>query len=215
MSTSLTLYAVEETLQALLDTVDMVEDPEQQEAIARDIVLAHMAAVEKRDRVGQFLVHLESQQEAIDKEIARLRALKATYGKAQERVEAYVLQVVMAPGPDAKGKYRRLDGKTYSFGVRKNPASVNITDEAAVPAEFKSVTVTMPALVFEDLVGSLGIEERAAVLEQIKRAGCTASKSAIKEHIKATGEQVPGAVLVEDQYRLIEAGNEAVALVRK
>lgn len=56
----LTLYALEETLTILADTEDMV--PEEQRAeFQEEFRLALTAAVEKRDRVGAFLAHLENQ----------------------------------------------------------------------------------------------------------------------------------------------------------
>src|ERR1700760_3432635 len=85
VSTAVTLYSLEENLVALLDTVDMVDDPQQQEAIFQEIVSAHLAAVDKRDRVGQFLAHCEGQQASITAEIQRLQKLKKAYETTQDR----------------------------------------------------------------------------------------------------------------------------------
>ena len=56
----LTLYAIEEQLIAMADTAELVPE-EHEQAFLEEFRAALTAAVEKRDRVGQFLAHLEQQ----------------------------------------------------------------------------------------------------------------------------------------------------------
>src|ERR1017187_5664462 len=65
------------------------------------------AAVDKRDRVGQFLAHLEQQIDFAKFEIDRLRQRKATCERALARLEDYVIGTIENLGTDGKGKYRR------------------------------------------------------------------------------------------------------------
>src|SRR5690349_9770845 len=75
---------------------------------------ALQTAIEKRDRVAQFLAHLESQITLAKAEIARLQERRQMYERAVERVEEYVIAAIEKLGPDAKGKYPKLEGKTIT-----------------------------------------------------------------------------------------------------
>ncbi len=198
---AVTLYALEENLVALLDTVDMVEDPAQQEAIARDIVAAHLAAVEKRDKVAQFIAHCEIQQAGIDAEIKRLQNLKQTYSKTQERVEGYVTRTILDLGKDEKGKYRKLEGKTAVFSVKSCPASVDIKDDAVVPSSLKTLALTVPAEAWQEFVDSADIDERSKFMASIKKCDIAVDKRAVKAALES-GDAIPGVALVTDKYSL-------------
>src|SRR5271157_4885207 len=123
----LTLYAIEEQLTAMTDTAEMVPE-DQEQAFLEEFRTMLTAAVDKRDRVGQFLSHLESQAAFAKAEIARLQERKAFFERAIEKMEGYVIRVIEMNGPDAKGKYPKLEGKTVTFSIKDCPPSVEITD---------------------------------------------------------------------------------------
>jgi len=77
--------------------------------------------VEKRDRAGQFMAHLEQQIDFARFEIDRLRQRKAIFERALARVEEYVIATIENLGTDSKGKYRKLEGKTTTFSLRGCP----------------------------------------------------------------------------------------------
>ena len=56
--TAAPLYVIEDYLAALIETAELVS-PDQELEFRREFQTALTAAVEKRDRVGQFLAHLE------------------------------------------------------------------------------------------------------------------------------------------------------------
>lgn len=200
-STALTLYDIEDNLQALVDTAEGGIEPEAEAEFFAAISSAITTAVEKRDRVGQFILHARHQVENVDAEIERLRALKKSYERAEERLGGYVVRTVMALGTDAKGKYKKLEGATCILGVKKDRDSVKITDEAAVPAEFKVMTLKVPAAALEELLGGVDIDERAKFLEAVKKTECEVMKTPIAAAI-SVGREVAGAALVSDKYSL-------------
>lgn len=180
---SLTLFNLEESLQALLDSEDLVE-PEQQAELAADLEAALATTISKRDRVGAFIAHCESQALLATSEIDRLKKRKALFEAVVERVELSVVRTIKLLGVDAKGKYKALEGNTVTFSVRRCPPSVSITDEAAVPAQFKTITVTLPALTWESLLDSLEIEARAKILDEVRKPESTVSKTLVKAAIE-------------------------------
>ncbi len=197
----LTLYALEEQLSVLADTAEVVPE-EQEQAFLADFKAAITATVEKRDRVGQFMAHLEQQAAFATAEIHRLQERKAFFERALEKIKQYVIFVIGSMGTDAKGKFPKLEGKTVTFSIRDCPASVEIKDEAEVPADYKLFTITLPALKWEALLDSLDLEQRAAVLDSIEKPKASVSKTAIKKAVES-GRLVPGADLVVGKKTLI------------
>jgi hypothetical protein len=60
MKSSLPLYQIEETLATFADTATVVP-PEQEKEFLQEFAAILTQAVEKRDRIGQFMAHLEAQ----------------------------------------------------------------------------------------------------------------------------------------------------------
>ena len=89
-----------------------------------------------------------------------------------------------------------------TFSVKDCPPSVAVNDEAAVPADYKAITITMPVPKWEALLDSLDLEQRASVLDWAEKPKVTVSKTAIKKAIDG-GAQVPGANLVVGKKTLI------------
>ena len=198
--TAAPLYVIEDQLAALVETAELVS-PEQEQEFRAEFQAALTAAVEKRDRVGQFLAHLEQQIDFAKFEIDRLRQRKATCERALVRLEDYVIGTIENLGTDGKGKYRRLEGKTTTFSLRACPPSVEVTDESAIPAEYKLLLLKLPAVTWEQLLDGLEIEQRAAVLGQVKSPEVTVDKRSIKAAIDG-GADVPGAGLVTGRHTL-------------
>ena len=198
--TAASLYLIEDQLAALIETAELVS-PEQEQEFRGEFQVALTAAVDKRDRVGQFLTHLEQQIDFARLEIDRLRQRKATCERALARLQNYVIGTIENLGTDSKGKYRRLEGKTTTFSLRACPPSVEVTDETAIPSEYKVLLLKLPAVMWEQLLDGLEIEQRSAVLGQVKSPEVTVDKRLIKAAIDG-GADVPGASLAMGRHSL-------------
>ena len=198
--TAAPLYVIEDHLAALIETAELVS-PEQELEFRAEFESALTAAVEKRDRVGQFLAHLEQRIDFARFEIDRLKQRKALCERTLERLEQYVIETIENLGTDSKGKYRRLEGKTTTFSLRACPPSVEVLDEPAIPSAYKVLTLKVPALVWEQLLDGLEIDERAAVAGQVRSPEVSVDKRAIKTALDG-GLEVPGASLVTGSHSL-------------
>jgi hypothetical protein len=190
-----TLYDLEETLQGLSECVETVS-PEQEAEFLAEFGRALSAAVEKRDSVGRFLAHLESQIELAKAEIERLRERKASFEAALERLKTYVVRVIEAQG------VKKLEGSTVTLGIRKCPASIEVFDEIAVPLDYKGATVRLPAKLLDRVLDALDFELAAQVLEQSRDTGIAVDKRAIKAALDA-GTLVPGARFAAEKHSLV------------
>jgi Siphovirus Gp157 len=199
--TAAPLYVIEDRLAALIETAELVSVEQEQEFRAEFQAALTAASVDKRDRAGQFLAHLEQQIDFAKFEIDRLRQRKATCERALERLENYVIGTIENLGTDGKGKYRRLEGKTTTFSLRACPPSVEVADETAIPSEYKMLLLKLPAVMWEQLLDGLEVEQRSAVLGQLKSPEVTVDKRSIKAAIDA-GVDVPGASLAIGRHSL-------------
>jgi hypothetical protein len=198
--TAAPLYVIEDHLAALIETAELVS-PEQEQEFRAEFQTALTAAVDKRDRVGQYLAHLEQQIDFARFEIDRLRQRKATCERALVRLENYVIGAIENLGIDGKGKYGKLEGKTITFSLRVCPPSVDVTDESAIPSEYKALLLKLPAVTWERLLDGLEIEERSAVLGEVKSPEVIVDKRSIKAAIDG-GADVPGADLAIGRHSL-------------
>src|SRR5260370_29956714 len=89
-----TLYEFEDNLQALVNSIDLAEEPSSREAILEEIGQAMRKTREKRDAVVAFLRHCELQVEFAEAEIARIPKRKAFIARVQQELELRAIDVI-------------------------------------------------------------------------------------------------------------------------
>ena len=192
------LYDIEAHLAAMIDSEELV--PAELEAeYAVELQATILATVAKRDRVGQFFAHLESQAALAAAEITRLQERKALYERAFTQMEAYVSRVIDSLGTDDKGKRKRLEGSTVTFSLRGCDKRAEIKNADAVPTKYKRVTITLPAESWELVCDSLDLDLREQVLAEVTSPRVDVSTSLVKADLKAD-IAVPGAELAGGTY---------------
>lgn len=200
--TSVTLYEIEDDLAALANTVDVVGGEEIKQILLEQIGCALWLAKEKRDAVAAFLRHCEAQQKFADQEIERIRDRRDRIARIQAQLEQYLICVIdRFAAPDRRG-VKRLEGNCSSMRIQKNPDSIVITDDNALPPAFKDVVLTMPAEVWEALLGRLEKEERANFEARVKKTEIKADKRVLASELK-NGSEIPGADLKFGDFRLV------------
>jgi hypothetical protein len=200
--TGLTLYEVEDNLASLANTFEVVEEAEAKRLILDEIGQAIRRVKEKRDAVVGFLRHCEAQQKFADLEIERLKIRRERIARFQAEFEQYLVSLIdQFAIPDRRG-VKRLEGNFSSMRIQKNPDSVVITDEKALPVAWKDVVLTMPAHVWEALLERLDKGERRVFEEKVKKCEFKPDKRAVAGELK-NGEQIPGADLKFGELRLV------------
>jgi hypothetical protein len=197
-----TLYQIEDHLEALVNTMALVEEPAAREAILDEIGQAVRGAREKRDAVVGFLRHCADQERFADAEIERIQKRKAFIARVRGELERYLTQIIERfAEPDRRG-IRRLEGNFSSMRIQKNPDSVLITDDRALPVAWKDIVITMPAYSWEALFQRLDLEERAVFEREVKKGEFKPDKKSIGCELKK-GEQIEGAQLKAGDLRLV------------
>ena len=179
-----TLFELESDLEALQETVELVA-PEQQEEFLAEFEAALTAAKDKRDKVHGFMCHLETAILGDDLELKRIQKRKTRHQAILDRLDHYVQTVIRNQGTDSKGKWKVLEGNAVTLKLKNNPPSVAISDEEAVPTRFKTISVTLPAELWERLCDSLDLDFRGELLDAVKKPGSAVLKTLVKEAIAA------------------------------
>ena len=191
---SLTLYESEGYLAELIDTEGVVT-PEMQESFELELRQALSAAQDKRERVAQFILSMESQAQFAKDEAKRIRARGEQFERVAGRVREYVLNYIMSKGLDASARFPKLTGKTVTMSARSNPASVEIQNADEVPVRFKKACIEMPLDLWQVLVDAFP-SDTAGALKSVE-----IDKRAVKAAMDK-GENVAGADLNIGKYSL-------------
>jgi len=133
MSTALSLYAITDEYQALLNSLAMCGTPEQTAECEAEIERAGFVLARKVDNFSRYLAHLQSQIELAANEIDRLETRRNKLISAQDRLEQYAVKVMQ------QMHLKKLDGETSQLSLRQNASAVEITDLSQIPGEFKTV----------------------------------------------------------------------------
>jgi Gp157 protein len=197
-----TLYELEDTLEALANSIALAEDEDARQLILAEIGDALRKTKGKRDSVVAFLQHCELQQKFADAEIGRIGKRKAFIANVQAHLECYVVQLIEQFAPADRKGVQRLEGNVSSMRIQKNPDSVLITDLTAIPLAYKHVTLTMPAYLWEALLARVMAEDRKEFESRVDRTEYRPDKKAIAGELK-NGAAIAGADLKFGWHRLV------------
>jgi hypothetical protein len=192
LAKTLSLFQIEESLLLLADSAEADGlTPEIESALAAYLE----GAVEKRDRVAEFIRFCEGMAELAKAEVKRLQARQKHFEAAAERVGGMVLRVLDWLGSE------KLEGRTNTLKKRKCPPSVNVIDEQKIPAEYKRVTVTLPLPQWQRLLAETTEDARNAVLSGVRRQEISLDLEAIKQALNLE-KTVEGADLALNRFKL-------------
>lgn len=180
-SKAISLYSLAEDLTAWLDTRECTDpDSEERKECDRAVETFVGQLATKVDSVSWMLGHLESQAAFAAQEIKRLQDRKRFFEAAQEQLEQYCVRVIEAL-PEPKKGARKIEGASSTLSIRPSEGAI-LTDEAAVPAEFKTAVVEMPAKTWEllvklhpqvlDTLTKQDLKVRLADVKRALKAGC-------------------------------------------
>lgn len=91
---------------------------------------------EKGIAIASFIRNIDADREALDVETKRLAARKAQLARRIDWLNGYLKANMEAC------QIQEISCPLFSIKLRKNPASVNITDEAQIPAEYMKQKIT-------------------------------------------------------------------------
>jgi hypothetical protein len=192
LAQTLTLFQIEESLILLAESAE-------EEGLTPEIEGALTAylegAVEKRDRVAEFIHFCEAMAELAKAESKRLQARQKHFEATAERVSSMVLHVLDWLG------VKKLEGRTNTLKKRKCPPSVNVIDEQKIPAEYKRVTVTLPLPQWQQLLAGTPEDARNTVLAGVRKQEISLDLEAIKQALNFE-KAVEGADLALNRFKL-------------
>ena len=192
LAKAFTLFQIEESLMLLAESAE-------EEGLTPEIETALTAylegAVEKRDRVAEFIHFCEAMAELAKAEVKRLQARQKHFEATADRVSSMVLHVLDWL------RVKKLEGRTNTLKKRKCPPSVNVIDEQKIPAEYKRVTVTLPLPQWQELLAGASEDSRNTVLAGLRKQEISLDLEAIKQALNLE-KVVEGADLAINRFKL-------------
>jgi hypothetical protein len=192
IASGLTLFQIEESIALLAEAAE-------EEGLTPDIEQALttylQGALEKRDRVAEFIQYCEWMAELAKAEIKRLQGRQKHFEAITDRVSAMVLRVLDFLGA------KKLEGRTHTLSKRKCPPSVRINDASRVPSEFKRITVTLRVDEWNRLLAAADDNLRQTVETATVKIEKAVDLKAVKEALNLERD-VPGADLVVNRFSL-------------
>ena len=128
---SLKLYELSQNYQNLQDLMENEDVPAEMLKESLDAVGDEIE--QKAEGIAQIINVITGYIDMIKKEKARLDKTQKTYENKVKYLKQYLQSAMQQTG---KTKFKT---NLFSFGIQKNPASVNITDVYAVPTQFREV----------------------------------------------------------------------------
>jgi hypothetical protein len=192
LAKAFTLFQIEESLMLLAESAEE-EGPTPE--IETALIAYLEGAVEKRDRVAEFIHFCEAMAELAKAEVKRLQARQKHFEATADRVSSMVLRVLDWLG------VKKLEGRTNTLKKRKCPPSVNVIDEQKIPAEYKRVTVTLPLPQWQELLAGTSEDSRNTVLSGLRKQEISLDLEAIKQALNLE-KVVEGADLAINRFKL-------------
>jgi hypothetical protein len=208
MTNNLSLYQIETELLDLMRYRESVAEdaeltPQDQkaslEAIDKQIAEYVMREIAKVDGIAAYLRECAARAVIHEEEADRLHELAKAWFARHDRLEAITLRVMQQTGATL------LEGRTSTFKVKRNPPSVDVAQPDLVPLDYRRITVTMNAGLWNRLISVLVSERGAPVLADLlacKKTNDEPVKTEIGKELKQ-GISVPGCRLLDDKVRLV------------
>lgn len=124
----MTLYEITDDYMRLLEM--MGEDDVDPDAIRDTFEALDGTFEDKADNYAKVMKNLDGEVEALDVEIKRLKDRKDSIERTKDRIKSSLMVAMVATG---KTKFKT---PLFSFGIQKNPPSVEISDGAKIPEKY-------------------------------------------------------------------------------
>ena len=133
----ITLYELTENYKQLLELAEKAESEEEIELLMDTIDCNKDAAEVKLEGYGVILSELSNKSYYIDSEIKRLQQMKHAINNNIKRLKVACLEYLQTVD---NGKVRT---KHFNWYLQKNPPSVYVFDEKAIPDKYKSIVTSV------------------------------------------------------------------------
>lgn len=195
MSTSLSLFDIEAGLHELFDVWQDAKTPEELQAAESAIQAYARAEVQKVDGVRRYIKACDAQEKAAREEAKLQSERAAMWGARRDRLKQFCFETMKSFGR------QKIEGSTGYLRIQANGGkqSVIVSDEAMVPDEFCTVTVTMPRALWrrlEDFVRTNSTRIFPEVQQQGKIGPRTPALSLIAAELERPCERCDGAPAV-------------------
>jgi chromosome segregation ATPase len=205
---SLSLYQREEEWSALIEFLGSEEGQSTQsdEVFLQDLREKWLALEEKRDSFAAFMAWMRNQIDFGKAERQRIAARETSLEAKYAWLEGEIIKILRSFGQTEKGAWKKLEGRTSTLQLNKNPASVEIVDAEAVPVKYKSGELSLAFKMESAKSVGDALARVAGHLTYLSSTTVSIDKKALLEYLKGTDPcercRQLGVVNDEDEHSL-------------
>lgn len=130
------LIGISEHLEALIDSLDLCEDPDVRAECEQELLDTLARLLVKVDSCAEYQDHLASSIALRKQQVILLEKANRRAQSILDRIDNAVLRVL-----DSTGR-KSLEGSLYSYTLRRLPPSVEVSDMALVPPQYIRTTIS-------------------------------------------------------------------------
>ncbi len=192
-----TLARILDNLVAYQDTLEMVSTDLERDDIKTMIGDLQSELITKVDRYAAVMRRLEAEAEWEKAESDRHGKRRKRYEAAYAFLERYAIDAMHAASTS------KLEGRGATLKLRQGPGALVVTSECDVPMEYKAVTVTMPAFLWNEIREVVEQSKLKPPIDALSQVSVSVCKDKAKRAIKA-GAEVPGADVTFEDGLVVE-----------
>jgi len=158
------LYEITGAMAGLIQKYNEAESDEQLLELEKALKDTEITFNDKALAVAHHIQNVKSDISAVENEIERLEKLKGRLKKEEEFFKGYIKRSMEMVNSE------KIHSPTLKLSIVKNPPSVLIVDENAVPAQFKRTKIIVEvdkSLILQQHKMGLGVD--GTIVEQKKR----------------------------------------------
>lgn len=127
------LYEITGAMLPVIQQYQQAESQEELDALAKSLQDLELSFQEKALAIGHFCINEQSDIDAIENEIKRLKAMSTRKENHIEWMKNYLKNHMEATGQ------LRIDSATVGVAIRKNPPSIIIEDVTKIPEKYMRI----------------------------------------------------------------------------
>lgn len=195
MSMTGELIKVEDQLDEYFSALQEAENEEQRTQVQLAMTSAIQEHASRVDQIAAWMKRADAEMEFLKKDEEETRAKRKAWETKKETVRAILAQHMETT------EQKKLRGNKHAINLMAGRFSLDILDEHAVPLKYRSITVTLPALAWSELLDlardcSTTMQTATELMHAAKTAKTTVDTKTVWAALD-NFEDVPGAAITQ------------------
>lgn len=194
MSMTGELIRVEDQLDAYFSALQEAENDEQRTQVQLAMTSAIQEHASRVDQIAAWMKRADAEMEFLKRDEEETRAKRKAWETKKETVRAILAQHMEAT------EQKKLKGNKHAISLMAGRFSLDILDDHAVPLKYRSLTVTLPAFAWSELLNLVREFGSTYCIDEATKAAQTATTTVDRKAVREAldnFQDVPGAAIAQ------------------